>query len=38
VSGRTQRRWERRSSWIVAALVGLAVVVAALWLVPLGLG
>jgi Na+/melibiose symporter-like transporter len=38
VTGRTQRRWERRGSWVVAGLVALAILVAALWLLPLGLG
>jgi hypothetical protein len=38
VTGRTQRRWERRGSWAVAGLVALAILVAALWLLPLGLG
>jgi Na+/melibiose symporter-like transporter len=32
VAGRVQRRWERRGSWVVAALIGIAIVVAALWL------
>ncbi len=38
MAGRAQRRWERRGSWVIAALVGVAVVLAALWLLaPLGL-
>jgi Na+/melibiose symporter-like transporter len=32
VADRLQRRWERRGSWVIAALVGVAVIVAALWL------
>jgi Na+/melibiose symporter-like transporter len=32
VAGRVQRRWERRGSWVIAALIGVAVIVAALWL------
>jgi hypothetical protein len=32
VVGRVQRRWERRGSWVIAVLIGVAVVVAALWL------
>jgi hypothetical protein len=27
-----QRRWERRGSWVVAAVVGAVVIVAGLWL------
>jgi hypothetical protein len=38
VSGRVRRRWERRGSWVIAALVGAVVLVAALWLLlPLSL-
>jgi hypothetical protein len=32
MAARTQRRWERRGSWVVALLVVVAVLVAALWL------
>jgi hypothetical protein len=32
MNGRMQRRWERRGSWVIAALVGAVVLVAALWL------
>jgi Na+/melibiose symporter-like transporter len=32
VADRTQRRWERRGSWVVAGLVALALLVAAFWL------
>ena len=32
VSDRVQRRWERRGSWVVAVVIGAAVLVAALWL------
>jgi hypothetical protein len=37
VSGRVQRRWERRGSLVVVALVGAVVLVAALWLLLLPL-
>jgi Na+/melibiose symporter-like transporter len=32
VSDRVRRRWERRGSWVVALVIGAAVLVAALWL------
>jgi Na+/melibiose symporter-like transporter len=32
VAGRVQRRWERRGSWVIAAVIAIAVLVAALWL------
>jgi hypothetical protein len=32
VAGRVQRRWERRGSWVLAAIVGAVVALAALWL------
>ncbi len=39
MAGRTQRRWERRGSWVIATLVAVALVVAAFWLLlPLRLG
>jgi Na+/melibiose symporter-like transporter len=38
VADRAQRRWQRRGSWVIAALIGVAVIVAALWvLLPLTL-
>jgi Na+/melibiose symporter-like transporter len=37
MTSRTQRRWERRGSWLIAAFAVLAILVAALWLVPLGI-
>jgi hypothetical protein len=32
VAGRVQRRWERRGSWVIAAVIAITVLVAALWL------
>jgi Na+/melibiose symporter-like transporter len=32
VTDRVHRRWERRGSWVIAALVGAVVLLAALWL------